>query len=460
MKHNIFPLSIIILIYLLLISCSDAEIHSSEIPELTQSIFVIPENDHEEPYIRHRSSDVFYVNLNEKNRICGVYSLNGKYLSTDKAIPYYISHKWNIDNNESGASSVYYSFDKVGQHKISFETIDHLGDTLLSYATIYVSTPSAISLQTPANHYNQVDGKNKEGLEISWRISGIDPWETASCYFYATYNKDSVWKTPLGEVDCYEGVNLIGELDLYVNEKNDSIDHKTESSTIYWGIQATIKNEKKISEIVYSEIYDFSTKLHNDGNAIVEVPVTCMNDLYPEKSLLNGAFISATGDTLSKISKVKANSVIRQELSPQSNIKVIVCDSIRTEFGCDSTTFDVAPSTKTITDTIFLKDNVKPNIIPVKTNLPTTSPIEFFILDNGTGVNTSKIQAFMNSDSIKTTFQDYTLSFLNSCTKECNLVINAEDYARNKLPDVYWKIKVNGSETKITGPFSRLEGNE
>jgi hypothetical protein len=66
----------------------------------------------------------------------------------------------------------------------------------------------------------------------------------------------------------------------------------------------------------------------------------------------------------------------------------------------------------------------------------------------------------MNNDSLVTSFDDYILTFTNTCKKECNLIITAEDYAHNKAPDVYWKVKVIGSETKITGPFARLEEDQ
>ena len=96
---------------------------------------------------------------------------------------------------------------------------------------------------------------------------------------------------------------------------------------------------------------------------------------------------------------------------------------------------------------------------PVKTNLPTTEPIKFIILDNGSGVNVSKILTTINADTVLSKYENNIVSITNTCHNECKLVINAEDYARNKVPDVYWKIKVNGSETKIFGPFAKLEEN-
>ena len=460
MYHRIFPISVVFATAsLLLIACTDSKINSSDIPEITQSIFVVPESYYGNPYEskRYHPSDEFFVNVNEKIKICGIYSLDGNYISSEESTPYYNTHRWLIDNKDVNASTVYQSFDKAGIHKVTFETVDHIGDTIRTDATIYVNTPSTVSLQTPANNYNQVDGKNENGLELLWNVSGIDPWETSFCTIYASYDKDSVWSAPLGDTYCSEGVNLLGELDLYIDEKGDSINHDMESSTIYWAVEASIKNGRGSVEHAFSEIFSFSTKLHNSENSIIEIPVACQFDQYPEKSSLNGAIISATGDTLFRISNAKANTVIREELQPQSNIKIVVCDSIRTEFGCDSMVVDLAPSTKTTTDTLFLRDKVKPNMVPVETVVQTNSALRFFIFDNGAGVNASKIQAFANNDSLQTKFENHILSIPNTCKKECNLVIRAEDYARNKAPNVYWKIKVNGTETKITGPFSKTE---
>ena len=196
------------------------------------------------------------------------------------------------------------------------------------------------------------------------------------------------------------------------------------------------------------------------GKAIIEVPIACMFSQYPEKSLLNGVFISQAGDTLSRFSKVKANSIITKTLPPQSNVKIVVCDSIRTEYGCSSMTVDLAPGTKTTTDTLFLQDNIKPNMVPASTEFDAASSLKFFILDNGSGVNASRITAIMNSDTLKTVFDDYTLTIPNKCKKECNLFIKAEDYANNKAPEVYWKLSTEKSVTTIKGPFSTTEGNK
>ena len=99
-------------------------------------------------------------------------------------------------------------------------------------------------------------------------------------------------------------------------------------------------------------------------------------------------------------------------------------------------------------------------MIPVETELHTISAIRFYILDNGSGINASKVQAVMNGDTLETKFEDNILSFENTCQKECNLIISAEDYARNKVPEVYWKIKVNKTGTSISGPYARMEDNE
>ena len=247
MNYKFLPLSIAcsLAISLPLVSCSDSEIQSSDIPEMTQSIFVVPENFHGEiSSSQYKPSDKFYVKINEKIRICGIYSINGEYIETDEALSYYNSHKWIIDGKESESSALYYSFDKAGIHDVTFETVDHLGDTLRTNAKIYVNTPSSVTLQTPANKYNQVDGDNENGLELSWGISGIDPWETAYCTVYASYAMVTLWESALGNIDCSESVSLVGDLNAETNEIGDIINHTTETSTIYWGVRATIKDEK------------------------------------------------------------------------------------------------------------------------------------------------------------------------------------------------------------------------
>lgn len=463
MNYKILPLSIAFASAVLtsLVSCSDSEIQSSDIPELTQSIFIVPESYYGEPYNNkgYKPSDKFYVNINEKIRICGVYAINGEYIPTEQAMPYYSFHKWKIDNDEAGASSVYSSFDKAGIHNITFETIDLLGDTLQTNAKIYVNTPTSIVLQSPANNYNQVDGDNENGLELTWSISGIDPWETPYCTFFASYNKSNIWNSSLGNMDCMGSVNLLGDLNAEVTEKGDTINHSMESSTIYWGVRAVIKNEKGVSEQAYSEVFSFSTKLKNDGSSIIEIPVVSLFNPFPERSKLTGAILSAAGDTLSVISENKSTTNITKTLNPQSNIKIVICDAIRTEYGCDSITTNLAPNTKTVTDTLFLRDNVKPNMTPVNTDLPTTAPIKFIILDNGSGVNVSKILATIDADTVLSLYENNSVSITNTCQNECNLVLNAEDYARNKTPAIYWRIKVNGSETKIFGPYTKPEDN-
>ena len=183
MNYKVIPLSIAVPIALsfFAVSCSDSEISSSDISTISQSIYVVPASYTGEPYNRSYSSDNFYVDINEKIRICGVYSINGEHVSAVTAIPYYKTNKWAIDKDEANGASVYYSFNKAGVHDVTFETVDHLNDTLLSHAKIYVNTPARVSLQSPVNNYNQVDGNNEDGLELSWKLSGVDSWETASC---------------------------------------------------------------------------------------------------------------------------------------------------------------------------------------------------------------------------------------------------------------------------------------
>lgn len=459
LRFHILSLLFAIATMFLMSSCSDAEIHSSDTPELSQSIFIVPETFFGEPYKDglYDPAEEFYVNVNEKIRICGIYAIDSEYIPTHQATPYYSSHKWTIDNNETNASSLYHAFDKNGIHKISFETIDILGDTLISHANVYVGTPVTVSLQYPPNRYNQVDGENSSGLELSWKVYGIDPWENSICVIYASYFRDSIWGNPLGETECIGNVDLMGRLNLDINENGKEVNHSIDNSTIYWAVRAITRNKTGQIEQNFSEVFSFSTTLENNKNAIIEVPVACMYSQDPEKSQLKGAFISATGDTLAKFSKIKANTVIRQTLSPQSNVKIVICDTVLTEYGCSSMTVNLPPSTKTTTDTLFLQDKVKPNMVPTTTELPTTDQIKFFVLDNGSGINTSKVVAIMNEDTLQTTFESNILSISNTCKKECDLSVYAEDYAKNKAPNTYWKIKVNKAITTIDGPYAKLE---
>ncbi len=460
MNFKILSLAIVASAAMSFVSCTDPEIHSSDVPEITQSIVIVPENFHGDLYKQTSSTGNYYVNVNEKIRICSIYSIDGETISTDRAISYYNTHLWTIDSDKASASSVYYSFNKAGIHNVTFETVDFLGDTLRTQAKVYVNTPTSIALQSPANNYNQVDGDNEKGIELSWAISGIDPWETTRCTIFASYDIDSLWESPLGSVDCMQSVMLQGQLDAITTDKGDTINHSLETSTIYWSIRAVTRNENGGSEITYSDIFSFSTKLKTNGTSIIEIPVMSVNNPYPEKSKLRGVILSAAGDTLSTISENKSNTSIKKTLSPQSNIKIVICDESRTEYGCDSTTVNLAPSTKTITDTLYLQDKVKPNMTPVNMDISTTSPIKFFVFDNGSGINASKIQVILNSDTIKASYENNILSFTNTCKDECSLVITAEDYARNKTPNVRWTVKVNDSGIKILGPFAQMEGTK
>ena len=442
-----------------MISCSDSEIRPHDVPEISQSIFIIPESYTCDQFSQQASEENFYTDINKKIRICGVYSIDSQSVPADQSKLYYSSRQWTIDDDKTSEPSLFYTFDKPGIHRILLETIDFLGDTLKSQANVYVNTPISISLQFPPNHYNQVDGNNQNGLELSWKTYGIDSWESSVCVVYASYQKENVWERSLGETKCTESVELMGRLNLDINEFGDTINHSVDNSTIYWGVRAITKNSRDNIEQNFSEIFSFSTTLENNKNAIIEIPVACKHSQYPEKSQLNGAFISAAGDTLAKFSQIKANTTIRQTLPPQSNVKIVVCDSARTEYGCNSLVVNLSPSTKTKTDTLFLQDKIKPNMIPASTETSTTAPIKFFILDNGSGVNASKITAIMNEDTLQTNFEDYTLSIANTCKRECNLFIYAEDYAKNKAPEVYWRIKVNKATTTIEGPYSNLEVN-
>jgi len=450
----------LLIIFSWFVSCSDSNISDSDIVHLTQKIYVVPEGFTGEPYNKTYSSEKFFIDIKERVRICVVYSINGNPLSTNESIKFYNTHKWYIEDNEINSHSVYYSFNKAGIYKIKFETIDHLGDTLISHADIYVGTPASISLQSPVDKYNLIDGENKNGIELSWNIYGIDSWENPTCFLYAHYDPDMVWGSSLGEMDCNIPVQLYGRLDYDIDSNNQVVDHKIDNATIYWGVQAYIKNEQGNIEKIRSKIFSFSTKIDNPDSAVVEIPVLCKYSQYPNSSHLKGMFISSTGDTLSIVHDSSGQTVIRQTLEAQSNIKFTICDTILKEYGCNSMTLNLAPRSKTITDTLFLLDKTKPSILPLKTKISTKSDLDFMMFDNGAGLNVSKIRALMDEDSLRPSIKGSTVSVPNTCKSACELTISGEDYASNKTPDIYWNIIVDKDTTLIKGPFTRFKEDD
>ena len=322
---------------------------------------------------------------------------------------------------------------------------------------IYVNTPNAISLEFPYNGYNQADPSEDQALPLRWNVSGIDPWETARCEVYLSYDPDSVWVSPLGAIDCNSEGSLMGSLvEDFDTVAQEEIDLYDSSFTLYWGTKMLVTSESGRQYRDSTEIFHFSTKILNETSTI-KIPL--IYDRYRDNSILQTVayLIANNGDTLETLSGDRISNTMVAKVEPQLGLKILVKESYRKEYASESLIVDVPAYTVLTTDTIVLKDNVSPQIAAYHDTIGVAEDVEFLLFDDGSGINESRLSVIVDFDTIQPNYSNPVLSFHTRCFGRCKIEFLGEDNARNKFPDVHWYIENTSSYRVITGPFPNRE---
>ena len=75
-------------------------------------------------------------------------------------------------------------------------------------------------------------------------------------------------------------------------------------------------------------------------------------------------------------------------------------------------------------------------------------------MDNGAGINPAqKKYIIADFDTVNASYESSILSFANPCRRECQIKIPIPDNAKNRNPELFWKLSPGKDSIWITGPF-------
>lgn len=450
---NKLLLSLISWTILFLCSCGDdVLVKSDDTDKLYQYIYVVPERftGNITNFYSPIGKDL-YVNQGQTVRFCSGYAITQEISTEDSMGKYYESILWNINDNEYTLSRFRYTFQDAGTFKGTLKTTDLFGDTLSTEFNIYVNTPNSLALDFPYDGFNQADPNNENGLPLKWTVLGIDPWEEANCRIYLSNSVDSIWDKYLGTVPCTNEVQIGGPL-VY---DSTGFNSKDSSLTLYWAVEMTVESKDGTFRTYPSDVLHFSTRTTDSDSSVLKIPLVLKNyrDTVPLNTVIT--ILDVNGDTLKVLNNTQKDSVLSTKLKPQTGIQVIVEEKEKNEYQTVTKTIDLFPNSVTWLDTVYLEDRTPPQILPVRRRIAFDDAIEFYIYDNGSGLNVSNMQVISGLDTLLITYNSPRISFYSHCGYTCNVEIIGEDNAHNPLPPFFWTIRKNVGYVSILGPFPK-----
>ena len=431
---------ILVLFAAVLVSCGgDVFVDSKDTPKIDQYVYTVPDGLE----LLRVSNGNIYVELGESIRFGIGVSVNGTFNLTDSLQNYFSSMLWNIDGEFFNIDKVRYTFQSSGIKKGYLETVDWFGDTLRNEFSIYVNTPSQVSITFPYDGYNQAEPDNEEGLPLRWNVSGIDSWEKAQCEVFVSKDRDSVWSSSLGKINCQDEVLLEGTL------AEDS------AASLYWAVAARIESENGQIYDDSTEITHFWTKRFGQDSSVIKIPLVYEDFRYGGPIRTKIKFVDSKGDTLQVLENTLAATTLKAMVLPQSGLKIIFEEEIRREYAYPELIVDVPSRSVIELDTVRFKDKIAPQLEPIKSQFGLTEGVFFYLYDDGAGTGESRIGVFLNGDSLKYSYEEPYLQFYPQCDHVCKLKIQGDDYSKNELPNHYWLIYNRQDHYyEIAGPIS------
>lgn len=457
-------------LFLLLAGCrEDALISRTDIQFLEQGIQVSFWNDEERFVRRTEILDTLYINQDETVIFTSVYALNGNTISSDSALNLYSSHYWVLEGDSINSTSFERTFDSTGYRIGILNTIDYTGDTLKDTIHIFVGTPLSITLVTPPLSAS-VEPLSDDYVELNWDISGIDPWEKSNCAVYAAVaegvalSRNTHWLdildsvSMLSEGDCKNGMRLKGPLISETWLKMNELDLKDTSLTVYWGVKAAAYTDFGFEEQA-KDASSFNTKFTEKNVSVLQVKPIYESLTPGTKVSTKIVLINAYGDTLKTVNFEKPNEAISINAQPQSGLRIYAYETKLTDYEANPITIDVPErSMLRLADSIVFTDKIPPKASPVKTALALTDSVRFYFIDSGSGINpTQKKFVIADFDTVNVVYESNILSFANPCRKDCQIRIPIPDNARNRNPEMFWKMEPDKDSLRITGPFVQTE---
>jgi len=424
------------------VACDNSALIEHDIPQTAQYINILSsEKPSSTPLVLTGLGDTAYLDADVRYRFyTSYYTGNLNYL--DESVNGISSVLWTIDSSFYNLQTFLHTFQSPGPKDCMLESVDYFGDTLRSHFTVLINTPNQINLESPADKDNQIDPNST--VLLQWNISGIDPWETAQCAVFASNDPETIWDTPIGVADCSKNIKLGG-----FGDTNQL------SNTVYWAVLMAVDSPNGTTQYTQSDIFSFSTKLDNKGYSLLTIPVRYKNTISQYGINTEIILTSAEGDTLQKLSNKNGQASFDVIVAPQTGLKIIAREKALSEYKADVQIVDIPENSAILADTLLFIDRTPPQIHPDTSDSRTTSELNFFVLDKGTGINPSRFRVIVNDDTMSYAYNSPKLNFTSYCKSNCKLFIEGEDYAGNRLPDNYWKAYYMNGRMIVSGPYSK-----
>ncbi len=442
-------LLVLLVVASLLCSCG-SDYYVNEVDTFNACLFVTPDRYSGEvsPYFNPKK--VIYAEQNQAFKIYAGLKFDNKTIVGDSIYNYVESIRWNINGKTYNIPNLRLTFNETGHAQGSLAIVDSWGDTSRQNFDIYVNTPNKISLVAPYDGYNQVEplDENME-LPMRWSLTGLDEWESATCEIYFSQYVEDVWKNKIGTTDCHNNAILTDSL------FDDSLSAISSlSQTFYWAVKAKITSDIAPMETINSELFHFSTKPANSNYSSVIIPFSLNNYHGSSKPQTTFDFVNRAGDTVAHITSEKSSGAINIPLIPQSSLTVYIREHNRKEYSVDSLNLDIPQRSVVSTNTVILKDKVKPQIAPAANIFSVDEDIVFNVYDNGSGINATQLQIMMsNNTTTLAVYEEPFCKFKIQVQDRIRFQIQGEDYAKNTLPEVYWEAVRINKEIHIFGPY-------
>jgi hypothetical protein len=179
------------------------------------------------------------------------------------------------------------------------------------------------------------------------------------------------------------------------------------SMTLYWAMRVAFHARGGFIEIDSTDIFHFSTLFLHEDSSVVTIPIK-YEDFRKNKAWARVIITDKLGDTLYSSTVRKVPSTISAKVAPQTGMHISVTELTMTEFQTEAITVNTMPGSQTIIDTIRMQDKVQPQVAPrsgIGINSEQNNPIMgdtvyFYALDNGSGINQSRIAVTADADTI------------------------------------------------------------
>ena len=302
-----FVFAFALLLSVLLCSCGDSHLAKETTP-YRPFVVIVPDRysgDLEQIPIL----SAIYAEKNQSLKMyVGLIGGDKQYFGDDASI-FLKNILWDIDGKKINLPSFKYTLERSGQIKGSLRIVDLWDDTVHQEFDFFVNEPNAIAIDFPYDGYNQVHPLNLQSLPLRWTVSGIDPWETATCDIFAYTQKDSLWDHPIVTVDCFDKASISGSL-----VGSDLVLTRDSSFTFYWAVRAAFHSEYSVTTYDTTEI---ATKTL-DSLSTIKIPFTYDNLLYNEVPRTQVSIIAANGDTLSSANFFDLEQTVVKKMHAQS----------------------------------------------------------------------------------------------------------------------------------------------